>query len=46
MKKSKDNYESPTLDFIEFDLQDTIASSAFSESSTMCGEEMFGADMS
>ncbi len=40
--KNKEQYETPKLEIVEFELEDSIAASGDFGSSTMCGEEMFG----
>jgi hypothetical protein len=40
--KNKEVYETPKLEIVEFELEDSIAVSGDFGSSTMCGEEMFG----
>jgi hypothetical protein len=40
-KKLKSDYETPTIEVIEFELEDSIASSGDFGSSTMCGEELW-----
>jgi len=41
-EKKKETYESPKLDVIEFELEDSIAASGDFGSGTFCGEESFG----
>ena len=41
MKKKKETYESPLIEVVEFELEDSIAASGDFGSSTMCGEEMW-----
>ncbi|MCF7924723.1 MAG: hypothetical protein K9L64_06455 [Candidatus Izimaplasma sp.] len=41
-KKQKEIYESPQIDVIEFELEDSIAVSGDYGSSTTCGDEAFG----
>lgn len=38
----KEQYETPILEIVEFELEDSIAASGDFGSNTMCGEEMFG----
>jgi hypothetical protein len=40
--KNKEQYETPKLEIVKFELEDSIAASGDFGSSTMCGEEMFG----
>lgn len=40
IKKDKDNYETPDLEVIEFDLEDSIAASGNFGPDTICGGEM------
>lgn len=39
--KEKEVYETPSIEIIEFDLEDSIASSGDFGSDTICGEEMW-----
>ncbi len=41
MKKSKEIYERPEVDIVEFELEDSIASSADTGSDTICSEGIF-----
>jgi hypothetical protein len=40
-KKVCEVYETPSIEFIEFELEDSIAASGDFGSSTICGEEMW-----
>ena len=41
-KKKKENYETPQIEIIEFELEDSIAASADFGPDTICGAETFG----
>jgi hypothetical protein len=41
MEKKKETYETPKLEVVEFELEDSIAASGDFGSSTMCGEELW-----
>jgi hypothetical protein len=41
MKEKKETYETPKLEVVEFELEDSIAASGDFGSSTMCGEELW-----
>lgn len=41
MNEKKETYETPKLEVVEFELEDSIAASGDFGSSTMCGEELW-----